>query len=561
MDSFETNTIGGLSDSDDSDDDEDTTGLGKPRSLSRHDSDDDDSDDDASANSLNAEVSNSIAGRMTEAATAEARLAALSEEIAKPFSSLNIEEDGPNAGSGGTGNAVSDPRWVHNRNVKLLSQLLALSTPIVNDKMVAFMEREDVIETLLKFIHLCNPPDGLDENNVRRGSNAQQLKSLRKYSDSSASSTNSSVKNNENGRSTPTSPGPAVSSASAASTQITRRYEAGDDSEELQLSYKAAKMLGDESPSPSLTKYMKENTDTIIRELWKAFSPYSQASFHHVCLVLTKVTTAFPEKVLEVIGRNASSVNRHITPMLDYIEHEPVATYLAMLINLYTTEAPTVSKQLRWKYVRALSDMRILLALGNVISNPESPFLRVETASDIFLSLFDNMCTDENAGELLLQPLGHCPELVTKLLSTACDTSLLLARRTCCAAVLTNVASRAREKFLPAPGGAQFAGMAGEGMPKVLNKMNSTRELFFKILNDKTGNLKVLCGCLLLFKDPRKQQASASSENELAVAVVGGTGTAGRSPDTLINLRHPGRIVIAEAFTGKNLISIHSLSL
>lgn len=56
----------------------------------------------------------------------------------------------------------------------------------------------------------------------------------------------------------------------------------------------------------------------------------------------------------------------------------------------------------------------------------------------------DRLSSDDN-GELLLQPIGHCKELVDGLAAMAVDQSLALERRTDSARVLLGITQKAAD--------------------------------------------------------------------------------------------------------------------
>lgn len=65
-------------------------------------------------------------------------------------------------------------------------------------------------------------------------------------------------------------------------------------------------------------------------------------------------------------------------------------------------------------------------------------------ASRAFAQIVDRLSSDDN-GELLLQPIGHCKELVDGLAAMAVDESLSLERRTDSARTLLGITQKAAD--------------------------------------------------------------------------------------------------------------------
>eukprot|EP00941_MAST-03F_sp_MAST-3F-sp1_P004583 g4583.t1 len=249
------------------------------------------------------------------------------------------------------------------------------------------------------------------------------------------------------------------------------------DGEAMQLSHRAMKLLDAHScedydiggyghghgmgsiprqiarPDSVVGIFLERKMVQVTESLFSAFNEKSKANFHHVCNAMRSLLVLHADKLIQIIGGSQSAVETHLGALLPYLHHPPVSDLLVDLVCLPTTTtevdvsnaseeegrfgssgvvvgshgmedqllAHQCSNRVKWQYYCSLARWRFLVVLASRIysADPLLPVSHSEAAADTLLRVVDHYCADSNA-EIVLQPLGHCPEIVDGLVAGAC---------------------------------------------------------------------------------------------------------------------------------------------
>eukprot|EP00620_Florenciella_sp_RCC1587_P009212 CAMPEP_0182597426 /NCGR_PEP_ID=MMETSP1324-20130603/86213_1 /TAXON_ID=236786 /ORGANISM="Florenciella sp., Strain RCC1587" /LENGTH=275 /DNA_ID=CAMNT_0024815169 /DNA_START=21 /DNA_END=844 /DNA_ORIENTATION=- len=183
-------------------------------------------------------------------------------------------------------------------------------------------------------------------------------------------------------------------------------------------------LLAGEDQSDAMQKFVQERASVITATLFKVFQSDSCGSFHHACHVICHLLENHTDQVLGVIGANLESLNTYLNPMLSCVQHSPVAETLVKLVS-----CPTMTPKVRWSLYTSLSARKFLLLLAERATGTDPAATEAErtpahcsACAEVFSELTDRLAVDPHGGELLLQPIGHCPELLDGLLASVCGT-------------------------------------------------------------------------------------------------------------------------------------------
>jgi len=246
--------------------------------------------------------------------------------------------------------------------------------------------------------------------------------------------------------------------------KVKARPEKGDALDEaaqlaLARSFNAMALLTSDEPTDALVTFLGRKAAVITEAVLGVFDPRAKGSFHHACRVLDYVLRVHTEAVLHVVGRTKGAAKRFLGPMLRCLAHAPVPETLMKLLFVpilpqgqggphggggqgggpLQYRAPPLAK---WRLYESLAEWRLLVVLAQEVHGPGSGASQASSAADVLLEAMDRLCTDDN-GELLLQPLAHCPELLDALVARALDPAAPAPQRGDCLRVLVAVASRA----------------------------------------------------------------------------------------------------------------------
>ena len=102
----------------------------------------------------------------------------------------------------------------------------------------------------------------------------------------------------------------------------------------------------------------------------------------------------------------------------------PQAETLVKLVS-----CPTMTPKVRWALYTSLSARKFLLLLAEratgtdpLATEAERTPAHCSACAEVFTEVTDSLAVDPHGGELLLQPIGHCPELLDGLLASVCGT-------------------------------------------------------------------------------------------------------------------------------------------
>jgi hypothetical protein len=175
----------------------------------------------------------------------------------------------------------------------------------------------------------------------------------------------------------------------------------------------------------------------------------------------------------------------------------------------------------KWKFYEHLAEWRLLVKLAQAISCSESVcFLPEKSASSeddvivadthaaaaamVFQDLLEKLTSDDSA-EILLQPVGHCPELIDELVGCGTNAELSNERRRYALQVLNFLLKRTADEQI-----VIFSGGLGMAMaPKFLaNRLYPLRQPFIAHLSKKFGDL---CKALLAYGQVSRQTQESES--------------------------------------------------
>lgn len=200
-----------------------------------------------------------------------------------------------------------------------------------------------------------------------------------------------------------------------------------EDSPELRYSFRVMSILTEVTPNSILHGLIAERAGLICSSLFEVFLPNSAGSYYHACAVMRVLITYHLDAVYETVGKNQKSVRKYIGSMLNYMSQPPVGEIVADLICcpvqqtqlsqkpvVLPAHRPTQPFAHKWRMYRSLAEWRVVLVLASHVYTRGYPDAHVSAAAEVFLVLIRRLSTDDN-GEMLLQPLCHCQELVEGL--------------------------------------------------------------------------------------------------------------------------------------------------
>jgi len=333
------------------------------------------------------------------------------------------------------------------RNRMLIQHMLQLDSPVVTDKMVEFFYQEGVCELFVSFItQVPEPhPDHSAVHDLRPGPRAE--------------------------KGDPLSP---------------------EEERTLEKSFRAVQLLSPEEPTNSLSTFLGRKAGTIIESVFEVFQPYAKGSYHHACRIIDYLLRYYTDQVYLVIGRSAKSVRRYLGAMVKCLEYSPVAETMVKLVCCPAMNAMGHYKATpanKWKTYESLAEWRLLLVLGQEVYHSDSTVEHSSCCADVFVELMERLAGDEN-GELLLQPLGHCTELIDNLMECVLDKTMARSRRRDCSRVLVGIALKTAEAHVPSCG-QPFTAFGTPAM--VINQLKSIKPLYFHRLST---HLQPLCDVL-----------------------------------------------------------------
>ncbi|CAM9610735.1 unnamed protein product [Chrysoparadoxa australica] len=268
---------------------------------------------------------------------------------------------------------------------------------------------------------------------------------------------------------------------------LSHRPNPGDAivTEDLIRSYRAARLLASDEPTEALLTFLKKKALVITAELFKVFWRGSKGSFHHTCWVLDRLARHHSEEVFGCIFASKEAVNLYLRPMLRWVEHPPVGETLTTLVTApFATWGSDfrVSPELRSTILTTLGGWPLLKHLADHISSTHVTSGHASGCADLLLDLAERLAVDED-GELLLEPISTCPEVVSGLAAVMTSDSYEAERRTDAARALLGLLHQAAEdKIASSTGNQQVAFPAPTSL--VDNKLAPLRESLHELLQE-----------------------------------------------------------------------------
>ena len=213
------------------------------------------------------------------------------------------------------------------RNKQYVAALLQLESPVITDKMLTFLLKEEVCRALVEFIAFPSHDD--DEAEVFPGGN-----------DGSNQVGEEKDEIRREGGHDQTPP------------KRQRPCTSGEVTTALKQSYAATMILAGSHPTGASTELVVRMSTVIFDALFSAFHPYSTASFVHVVHVLDYLAEEDMDAILDqIMGVDASAVtspstnspqknipsmesmDRYLLPLLLHCEHSPVVKFLVRILT------------------------------------------------------------------------------------------------------------------------------------------------------------------------------------------------------------------------------------
>uniref|UniRef100_A0A7S2SV84 Uncharacterized protein n=1 Tax=Rhizochromulina marina TaxID=1034831 RepID=A0A7S2SV84_9STRA len=255
-----------------------------------------------------------------------------------------------------------------------------------------------------------------------------------------------------------------------------------EPTEWLIRSFRIAMLLASEEPSPVMLEFLEARTERLLSLLFDVFRPESIGSIPHACYVVDSLLRRFPDKVLACIAEAADPMGTFIAPLLDNC-CEPCCrtTLLTMLAS------DPLSSTIKWNFARSLSQWKLLVQMADRISRPVASAELSSAAAALVCDAVDLLALDMTIGQLLLQPIGYCPELVDGLLVKVLDTSIEYEQRVDASRTLSYLVEKAAEETITLP----VEDMASEPNT-VPNQLHSLETLLFAHLRKHLTSLVML---------------------------------------------------------------------
>ena len=365
-----------------------------------------------------------------------------------------------------TGSAM-EAREKLKRNKDYIASLLDLKDPIITDKMLKFLLKDDICRILVSYITKVSLDGGDEfeseleeackENGAEGGEEEKDVMDDNKHEQLGSSDDKTRKKKRQR-------PG----TSGVVTTGIKR-------------SYTATMILGGDQPSGASIELVARKAHVIFDALFDAFDPDSMASWQHTCHLLEHLaeedmdavleqmigeleldesdfassspseasaasSVAFPRLPRRIPSSPQAALDRYMGALLRCCSEAPV---MAFLLRIF--ECQGASQRMKWRFYKALSDWRFLVKVAEGITQPNSQsqvnplpekdplhsdedhvddehdlngeqrhhIAHVEANAELFLAVVRRLRGDAVGGELLLQPLAHCPEVIDSLVTAA----------------------------------------------------------------------------------------------------------------------------------------------
>ncbi len=261
----------------------------------------------------------------------------------------------------------------------------------------------------------------------------------------------------------------------------------------LVRSFRAARLLaGGDDGRESLLPRVERHAALVARALFGVFAADARGCARHAVYVLDRLFRVYPDGVYDgLLGEEGDGPPKALVNMVDYLGHASVARFFVELVagnrpgaeddDAFAAPREQPSAQTRWRFVSALSSLRLLALLAARAAEdgePTTPLPEARHAGSaprfggdgaaprLFGEVLD-VVVDDDAGEVLLQALAHCGVEAT-LAAVVADRSATYARRLDCASALALACAAGRDRAAEASGelvsSAPLAGSDGDGV-------------------------------------------------------------------------------------------------
>ena len=363
------------------------------------------------------------------------------------------------------------------RNRVLLERMLELESPMITTKMIDFLQQDDVCRLYMNMITQV-PESGQDLD------------------------------------------GPLPVGSIPPTEHVTRESERVTKA--LRQSYKATMLITSEDVTESLACFLKSKCALMTNLVFRIFQPNARGTLAHGSRVLDKLLRYHLDDVYDVLNVNAAVVGRYLGNMLSEIADPCVAQVFVSLVSkphdVASVRFYISSPAIKWRMYKTLAEWKVLAKLlepvtTTTLKNEESSSPHQFSSShlvaiaDVFHELLDRLAADDN-GELLLQPLVHCPEILEGLVhasissfvpssseseSSGADESSTLeqeqlhqSRKTSASRILEALLSKCRPDRVPGPATSPYEssyGSSASANPHLVeNQLLSLRGRIFALM-------------------------------------------------------------------------------
>lgn len=166
------------------------------------------------------------------------------------------------------------------------------------------------------------------------------------------------------------------------------------------------------------------------------FRPESAGSFYHAYRLIDCLLRCYPAEFYEAICSDGHLVDR-MSALLHYIGFAPVPDIFVCIITLApimrSSQLFTLCAKSRWTFFEQLSEWNMMLRIAEVVVRPKefcvvTGDVTLEQHSSCAAQLLQELCEKlslEETGEILLQPLGHTPEILDYLVFTGVNPNIV----------------------------------------------------------------------------------------------------------------------------------------
>mmetsp|Transcript_496 Transcript_496/g.590 ORF Transcript_496/g.590 Transcript_496/m.590 type:complete len:729 (+) Transcript_496:203-2389(+) len=413
---------------------------------------------------------------------------------------MSTDKEPAAAGTSSAKTLVEKEKWKNERYEKLLHATLSLDEPKITQNMVEMFSKPEMCSKMIDLLVLDNESLAFDGKNANDSENTLNLFMYER--DPSAV------------------PDQQIRFSYMVMCILTgskNELSAAEDPEAL-------------IEADLLQKLLAKTAPIICDRIFDSFQESSHGSFYHICPVIFSLLTVQAESVYLALTSSNHAMKSSLTSMLNFVHYTDVSSLLIYLICPNSIKPTNISRLLGvnshestyerntlWKFYRKLSAWNFLSEIVQRIGDKSIPVFHRAAVAEFFVHLVMNLARDTNGGEMLLQPLGHCPEIVATLVSVSCDKTSDREEqelRLKVLEVLLQITELSIENdILQDPSLSQNGADEQSGMiPSVPNQMASVKEYLHDMIESHFQSM-----CKALINTSHEQRNSQNLQDSLVV--------------------------------------------